>query len=344
MNGYFSQLMQQTGISLSNPGRTPAAGASSEVASTASDRQTLIQDNTAPPSPLEVETMQEVAALLEEPRETLETTSATSSSASARSADRMPSVEPEIPWRSSPQIPAPLLNMDGPGASLEPLEMPSSLSSLERFEQVEVQMSGEPFPPLSPSIPSTAAIELTVDWQTPATEAQFPLPTRSLEALDEQIMEGERSPESPLSSQSPPLTRQAYLQAALDWVAGNPQSAAQQLQGLEQLSEIPTPWNSEPLQQSTSQTGLEARLEAIANSEPRTPPLNPLQEQTHWQNTQPQTQELTLSIGTISVTLATPPPPSPPSPPPPLHPSTPPPLHPSTPTPSRLNRHYLRLG
>ena len=317
MNGYFSQLMQQTGISLSNRERTQAT-----VASTEGDRQTLIQGNIASPSPLEVETTQRVAAPLEESGGTLETSS-------AASADMLRPVEPESSLRSPPQPHSFLPNLNAP---LEPLEA-------QRFEQVdEVQPLVEPLPPMS-SIPPIAAIELAVDWQTPSTDLQLPQPNSPLEKLDELRVAAERSPESSPSSQPPTLTRQAYLQAALDWVAGNPQSAAQQIQGLEQLSEIPTPWNPESLQQRKSQIG----LETIADSKPRTSSPNPLQEETQWQNTQPQTQELILSIGTISVTLETSPA-APAAPPPPFLPSRSANPPGNSPTSSRLNRHYLRLS
>jgi hypothetical protein len=265
MNGYFSQLIQQTGIAV-----TAESPARSGIHL---ERQIPGEESRG----LEIDTIQQVAP--EDAAGVMRTV------APERTKSAVPPALGFAPPAIAPSI-------QSPTGTASPIELNRSL----------------PFP--NPPLLST-----------PFSEELPPPPPLDVDGMVE------ASPELP-------RTQQAYLQAVWDWVSANPGVLpGQQERGLEQ-EEVVVSRHGEILRQGMEQTPTPPNAPTNIPSHPA------FQEQSRFQAT-PLTQDLHLSIGTISVTLETPLAPGEP-----FQPVSPPPIpNPQPPALSfsRLNRHYLRL-
>jgi hypothetical protein len=338
MSGYFARLIQQTGISVGRAGH-PAR----HQVQPSGDIPLREPGGPPAPSPLEVEQTEEVVGSAVDPGvnaavnasvdSTIDTETGDGAIApafqSAPASPRVDSFRVDSPRVDNPPPPA-LPATEGVSAAqrgerelpISPLESavnPSS-SPLEALEQVEHQ---PPSPPLFRSVRDSSPPAWS-SLPTRGTESSAPTP---LETPEESITGPELAAPVPVgdrpdSSLPLPPSRTAYLQAMWDWVGQNSTVASAAAEtGLEQAVEAPTE-NSDSLRSlpSPSVSPLSSRSETVTS-----PTL--------------QTQDLILSIGTIQLTLETPPVSlSPPAPAPPPLPA------PSDSLSSRLNRHYLRLG
>lgn len=337
MSGYFARLIQQTGISVARAGH-PAR----QQVQPSGDIPLREPGGPPAPSPLEVEQPEEVvgsavdAAVNASVDSTIDMETEDGAIAPAfRSAPASPRVDsfrvdsPRVDNPPPPALPA----TEGVSAAQRrerelPISPPESAVNppsppLEALEQVEHQPA--PPPPLFRSVQDSTPLAWS-SLPTRGTESSAPTP---LETPEESIAGPELAAPVPVgdrpdSSLPLPPSRTAYLQALWDWVGQNSTVASAVAEtGLEQAVEAPTE-NNDPLRSLPS---------------PSVPPLSSRSETV----TSPtlQTQDLILSIGTIQLTLETPPvslsPPAPPPAPPPL----PAPFDSLS---SRLNRHYLRLG
>ncbi|QZZ18793.1 hypothetical protein J5X98_15150 [Leptothermofonsia sichuanensis E412] len=343
MSGYFARLIQQTGLSVARAGH-PAR----QQVQPSGDISLREPGGPSAPSPLEVEQTEEVVGSAADPGVNAAVNASVDSTTDMETEDgaiapafqsapvspRVDSFRVDSPRVDNPPPPV-LPATEGVSAAQRgerelPISPPESAvnpssSPLEALEQVEHLPAASPPPPLFRSV-RDSSLPAWSSLPTRGTESPAPAP---LETPTESIAGPELAAPVPVddrpdSSLPLPPSRTAYLQAMWDWVGQNSTVASAAAKtGLEQAVEAPTE-NSDSLRSLPS---------------PSVPPLSSRSETV----TSPtlQTQDLILSIGTIQLTLETPPvslsPPAPPPAPPPLPP-------PSDSLSSRLNRHYLRLG
>lgn len=312
MSGYFSQLIGQTGIAL--PQQNVLA-------------QNVVSDIFSPESSGEEAPIQEehVEVIVPQPEQPV--SPGVKADREVRESDRVPktiSDIPEIPSVSQTVEPdhPPIMPEEGeqnaiaatPNAEptiLEPIEVQSFSESISRSQ-----------PSQSKEIKSSKDAENTpapvVDRPLKITETQ---PIESVQVESKLDVTG--STKTPVNL---PPTRQAYLQAILDWVGGTPKE-------IEEIQEISGQKTAE-----SSQPNAKPATEAPNRQSAPAPFVLELSRQSEPQP--PQEQDFVLSIGSIHLTIEAPqqetlPPPVLPTPPEPT-------VKPNYPA-SRLSRYYLRL-
>jgi hypothetical protein len=325
MSGYFSQLIGQTGIVLPQQNVRDRNVVSDIFSAESSGEEVPIQEEHVEvivPQP-----EQPVSPAVQADREVRE----------ARS--QLPSIAGETP------TPPELLQVSAPETISDLSEIPSvsqmvQLGESEQsaradtsaiapnpqptiLESIEVQSFSESIPISERSQPKETKSSTN---HTEDTVADRPLKITAPEPIESVQVENKLSVTATPKTPVVPLTRQAYLQAVREWVAGTPRE-------IEQIQEISAQQPPESIEQNVKPAA------AAPNRQPIPAPF--ALESSHQSEAQPpQEQDFVLSIGSIHLTIEAPQPET--LPPPVLLPQNSQNIKHDYAA-SRLSRYYLRL-
>jgi hypothetical protein len=327
MSGYFSQLIGQTGIVLPQQ-NVRDRNVVSDIFSTESSGEEV---------PIQEEHVEVIVPQPEQP-----VSPAIPANREVREArSQLPSIAgetptpPELLQVSSPEIPS-VSQMVQPASptimpeagELRAMANASAIAYAQNpqptiLEPIEVQSFSESIPISERSQPketksSTNNTEDTV--ADPPLKITEPEPIESVQV--ESKLEVTGSPKMPVV----PLTRQAYLQAVREWVAGTPRE-------IEQIQEISAQQPPESIEQNVKPAA------AAPNRQPIPVPFA-LEPSRQSEVQPPQEQDFVLSIGSIHLTIEAPQPET--LPPPVLLPQNSQNIKHDYAA-SRLSRYYLRL-
>lgn len=319
MNTYISQLMQQTGIALPSKTSWQGGGSLSGIFSGESggEEVPLLEENRevivpqpVQPAPVMVQPLPEETGN-NQPRTEIPMVGR------PRVQETVPPM-PEVPPVVQPQARGERAIPTDPESTPPP--EPQTTPELTIIEQVEIQSSTANISPTTLT-PKEARPNLELPRKVVQSATAADIPPEKVENV--QIEQTKTEP----SAEAMP-TSQTYLQVVRDWVAGTPEV-------LEEVREVVV---EQPPQPTTPFRQEDVKKPIILKNQP-TSPLE-LEQISHSETRQPgvQQQDFVLSIGSINLTLAGPPPQSNP---PPIVPSQTAPA-PDT-EPFRLSRHYLRF-